>query len=410
MEKSQWKILLNSSFFAWIIFFLSPILSFPFAINGCYRNRKNAYLLFALLMGVCALLLYPPRADSYRHYLQFSDIALMDWGDLLLYLSLKLKPDFLLYILEYYFVSIDLSFGYIRFFLVVIAYVLYLKLYDYFCKSPDFEQVSRKKIFWFVILIVPIATISNGLRYGFAAVLISFFICKRYIFLKKTIWDYLLVVISLCFHFGIILIMPLLVLRSCGFYIKRKVLFILLFIFLFFISNTFALIVSILPLGDLSSILQMYTEGKYADTSYLSGNFFFWLPIIFNNVVQFLIAYLCVKRMPCNKGTSLVYNLFLLWAFVSSFYSVNGRVMFFFSLYGLLFLIAYQKGRMLKNFYLVYTFNIVLSLVIGWRIHTITRWPYLFAPFSVALSKDYDENWIHENIDPISADPYLYSR
>ena len=65
---------------------------------------------------------------------------------------------------------------------------------------------------------------------------------------------------------------------------------------------------------------------------------------------------------------------------------------------------------MLKNFYLVYTFNIVLSLVIGWRIHTITRWPYLFAPFSVALSKDYDENWIHENIDPISADPYLYSR
>ena len=402
--------MLTSSSFAWIVFFLSPILSFPLAINGCYRNRKNAYLLFSLLMGLCALLLYPPRADSYRHYLQFSDIALMDWGDLLLYLSLMLKPDFLLYVLEYYFLSIDLSFGYIRFFLVVIAYLLYLQLYDCFCESQDFGQISRKRIFWFVILIVPIAAISNGLRFGFAAVLISFFICKRYIFLRKSVWDYLLVIISLCFHFGIILIMPLLLLRFCGFYIKNKAIFILSFILLFFISNTFVLIVSILPLGDLSSILQMYTEGKYADSSYLSGNLFFWLPIIFNNAVQFLILYLCVKRMPCTKETSLVYNLFLLWAFVSSFYAVNGRVMLFFSLYGLLFLIAYQKGRMLKKFYLVYAFNIVLSIVIGWRIHTITRWAYLFTPFPIALSKDYDENWVFDNIDPVTADPYIYVR
>lgn len=410
MERSQWKTLFNSSIFAWIVFFLCPILSFPLAINGCYRNRKNSYILLSLLMGLCALLLYPPRADSYRHYLLFNDVELMDWGDLLLYLSLSVKPDFLLYVLEYIFHNIDLTFGYIRFLLVVVAYLLYLKLYDYFCGSSDFEQISRNKIFWFVILVVPIAAISSGLRFGFAAVLISFFICKRYVFNKKSIWDYLYVIVSLCFHFGVILIISLLVLRFLGIYIKKKVLFVLSFSLLFIFSNTFSLLVSMLQLGDLSSLLQMYTEDKYSDSSYLSGNIFFWLPIFLNYGVNFLIMFLFVKRVPCNKSTSLVYNLFLLWAFVSSFFAISGRVMFFFSLYGLLFLIAYQKGRMLKNFYLVYTFNIVLSLVIGWRIHTITRWPYLFAPFSVALSKDYDENWIHENIDPISADPYLYSR
>lgn len=408
MEKSQWKILLNSSYFAWIVFFFCPILSFPLAINGCYRNRKSAYLLFSLLMGLCSLLLYPPRADSYRHYLDFVEVAELSWEELLFYLSFNIKVDFLLYIFEYLIANINLSFGYIRVSLVIIAYLFYFCLYDFFCQSSVGKVVNRRLLFWLVILIVPIAAISSGLRYGFAATLVSFFICKRYLFRKSSVFDFVVLFVAVFFHFGVVMVIPLLLLRTFNAYIKNKVLFITIFVTLCFISNTFSFIVSILPLEELGSYIQNYTEGKYSDSSYLSGNLFFWMPIVCNYIVQFLILFLFIRKVPCNKDTSLVYNLFLLWAFTSSFFAIAGRVMFFFALYGLLFLIPYMNVNTLKRFCVVYAGNIVLGLIIGWRIHTITYWPYLFSPVPISFAKDYEDKWVQENIDPITADPYIY--
>lgn len=63
----------------------------PMVINGCYRRKRNAYVLFALFMGLCSMLLFLPTADAYRHAELFYEMETWNWDELLLYLSFNIK-------------------------------------------------------------------------------------------------------------------------------------------------------------------------------------------------------------------------------------------------------------------------------------------------------------------------------
>lgn len=54
----------------------------------------------------------------------------------------------------------------------------------------------------------------------------------------------------------------------------------------------------------------MYTEGKYSDTSYLSGNVFFWLPIWIGQVASLSLFVFFILYVPINHQSSIMYNLF----------------------------------------------------------------------------------------------------
>lgn len=361
-------------------------------------------------MGLCAILLVPPNADLYRHWKIYETISMMDWGEFLLYMSYNIKIDFLLYFLEFVFTRYEISFGFVRFLLVFIASLLFLRIYDYFIKSEQKESCDRLLVFGFVLLIIPFSALATGLRFTFAAVIVSFYICKRYVFHKKKFFDFLLLILAIYFHFSILMIIMLIIMKILKLYIPRKSFFYFILGVLFIISNSLNLLFSYLPLGDLGNYLLNYIEGEYSDTSYLSGfNIFFWLPVVFGYTVNILFIFLFCKNVPINKDTSIVYNHFLLYAFTSSFFALNGRVQFFFFLYGIIFFIKYvsvSKVKMLFHIYLMYT---IFTVLVGWRMHTITRWYYLFSPLPVALTMDYDDNWIFENIDP-SGSPYIYNR
>lgn len=112
------------------------------------------------------------------------------------------------------------------------------------------------------------------------------------------------------------------------------------------ISSSLPLILQLFPLGEINNYLLMYTEGKYSDTSYLSGNVFFWLPIWIGQVASLSLFVFFILYVPINHQSSIMYNLFLLWAFTSNYSAINGRVQFFFYGVGVFYLLYNAK---LKN-------------------------------------------------------------
>ena len=57
-----------------ILFFMSPLLSFPLIMYYIYLQRKYAYTFLALFLGFVALL-YAPTHDLFRHNLLYYDFA-----------------------------------------------------------------------------------------------------------------------------------------------------------------------------------------------------------------------------------------------------------------------------------------------------------------------------------------------
>ena len=81
--------------------------------------------------------------------------------------------------------------------------------------------------------------------------------------------------------------------------------------------------------------------------------------------------------------------------------------MAYFDYYGIFFLMKYAGMSKLKVLFKTYVFLTLLGFMLEWRKHTITRWYYLFSPYPVALSMDYDDNWVMNNVNP-NGELYIY--
>lgn len=167
------------------------------------------------------------------------------------------------------------------------------------------------------------------MRYGFAATLISLVLCRRYLLNKTGLIDYIIIVVAIFVHFATIFVVPLLVANKLKIFPHTKKL-LDIFVVLFLISSSLPLILQLFPLGEINNYLLMYTEGKYSDTSYLSGNVFFWLPIWIGQVASLSLFVFFILYVPISHQSSIMYNLFLLWAFTSNYSAINGRVQFSF--------------------------------------------------------------------------------
>ena len=145
----------------------------PMVINGCYRRKRNAYVLFALFMGLCSMLLLLPTAAAYRHAELFYEMETWNWDELLLYLSFNIKVDFILFLYEFGIIQLGLTYGFVRFGWVVIAYLIYFYIYDCMLDSPQIKCLNHWKFLWIVFLLNTNEGISSCLRYVYAATLIS---------------------------------------------------------------------------------------------------------------------------------------------------------------------------------------------------------------------------------------------
>lgn len=390
----------NRKFITCVIYFICPVLSLPLLFKECYNNRRYAYWLFAFFMGICSLLLVPPYDDLYRNYKLYTDwIEGVSWSDFILYVSNNVKFDFVVYLLEWIYQRIGLSFGFIRLTLVFISYLLFFYIYDLFCKYKSILSEDRRLYFWMILLIMPFLSISTGLRYGIAACLYSYVICMWFIFNKYSWWHNLLLIIGVCAHFSMLMLIMVLLVSYFMPNNMSKTFFLLVFCLLILCSSLFPLLLGYLPISDsLNEYLLSYTEGRYSDGSYLEGhNIFFWIPYFARYLVVIMFFYVIYKKVPYNKETKIMYVIFFLFAFTVSFHALNKRIDYFFTLLGGLYILKYVGVRKLFfNLLMLYT---IFTILVNWRGYTITRWYYLFSPIPVALTMDYDQKWVDENIN-----------
>lgn len=383
-----------------VIFIICPVFSLPLLLVECYNNKRYAYWLFALFMGICSLILVPPYDDLYRNFKVYTDwIEGSSWSDFILYISLNIKMDFLIYLMEWVYQSLGLSFGLVRLTLIFVSYLLYFYLYDSFCENQYFTLNDRRYCFWMILLIIPFLSISTGLRYGIAACLFSYVFCMWFIFKKYYWWHYFLLIIGICSHFSMLMFVMLLFMSFLMPNKMSKLFFLSVFSVLVVCSNLFSVLLEYLPIpATLNDYLLSYTEGRYSDSNYLNGNnIFFWIPYIARYLIVFMFFYMIYKRVPYNKETKIMYMIFLLFAFTISFHELNARVDYFFTLLGGLYILKYVNiNRLFLRLFIFYT---VFTIFISWRGYTITKWYYLFTPIPIVISMDYDQKWVDENIN-----------
>lgn len=382
------------------LFILSPILSLPLLLKACYDNSKIAYVLLSIFFGLCGMLILPPKGDGYRHFVEFLYIQSLTWEEFCIYIQESIKFDFIIQFLKFVVAHIGLGFGYVKFLVVFISYILYFDLYDSFCVKNQLTSRQSRYCFFVILLSVPCFSIANGLRFGFATVLLSYVLCRWYILNRQEYWTYLLLVISCFVHFASLMLVIVLFLNRIMPNRMGKTCFCLLMIILYFLSENINLLIGMIPLSSaLKSYILEYTEGVWKDGSALSGfNIFFWLPIVFNEYLsKVIILYFILKYIPYDKNSKIIYLFFILWSFTHLFYTINQRISMVILCVGGLFLLNYKIFNI--NFLRWMIFITFFGQVMMWRIYTINRWEYLWGPLPIALTMDYEKEWIDDNVN-----------
>lgn len=167
--------------------------------------------------------------------------------------------------------------------------------------------------------------------------------------------------------------------------------------------------ISILGGNDFQNYLSEYTIGTYSTSEYAIKGLNIWglLKAIAGQYILFIInTYFIIKKFPINKRTGILYLLFFLYLLTFSLSSINGRVMFILNILGIFYILYYSSDY--RKFILQIIIMVtLLNSVLSWRLTSQLRNYYIFYPIPIAISGDYDEQWIltHNDKDGV---PWIY--
>lgn len=400
-HQSQFRFPHISYGLVWLIFFISPILSLPWIIRGCYLNKRPYYIIASLFAGLCGMLLFPPIGDQYQHALTFYSLQGYDWNDYMVKTLLQGRIEVVLNSVMFLFNKIGLPFGYIRLLFSSIICYLFLLLYDSY-SNIEKSQKAKKLIFLTLFLLYPIAGLCSGMRYVFAICLVSYVFGKWQLFHKHSWIDLILIIIAFFTHIGCSIPISIYILSNCLPNRINRGIYILILIISFILSNSAFKILDYIPLSsELNDYVSEYATGKYTSSEYVSqglnflGQFKMYVSVYGSILV---IIYIVLYRYIYNHSTKYLYVLIIGCALTSSMFSVNGRIISVAVLWG---------GLTILRYYTHYRKVLCLSLlsiflfinILNWRQTLSTKYIYLFSPYIVAMNSDYDLNWIQTNVN-----------
>lgn len=391
----------KSFFYLSFIFFICPLLSFPFIIYSVFKRYFIACNFLAVFMGICSIL-WPPTADLYRHNMLYFEFQQMNVNQFFDYI--ETTPDFLYYLLSYFLSKVNANFEVVRFFFVFIAYKMVFRIY-FDCMSRNQNICKYHKTFFLVFyLSVSFFTITQGLRYGMA---MSFFAYGAYFYLSYGKMKWLIFVVLACLiHFSMFPVLAILLLARYGINITAMRILVIIVISVIFLRETaLASLIDLLPTDNLLKVrIGHYVEG------YWSGDFLdefsienkisrflehcamypllltsFWLDDNkYNQFVKLLIVVICICYLI---SFTMFFRISLLFVSVAMY----------------AFTIEFRQNKWNMIVLKILFFSCLLSFFSQMykyrREMTISREYLLALPIPASLINTFDYQWVVNNVD-----------
>lgn len=392
-----------------ILFIICPILSFPLLLYYASERKRWAYTMLAIFMGFCAML-WPPTGDLYRHsmmYFEFKEMNIVQFGDFI-----KLKFDFLLYLVSFVFGKIGIPFEFVRFFFIFIAYKLVFFIFED-CSIRNYKMCQSKRtvflIFFFSVLFF---TIVQGMRYGFASILIAF---GGYQYLVRSKTNGLLYIVASCVtHFSVIPVALIIVIAKFGVKIKRFWIIALSVICLLCLNPiVFQVVLDMLPLDPtLHKVLSAYITGYWGGEFLEDHSLKYQISKYLSHLTMYPLLYFTFRSnytQPFGQFTKLLVVVVAACFAISDTLYFRIALLFIAVGLALFFLDAKQYSRV-KIYILIFCSSLsFLSQIYTFRREaTISREYMLFFPAQFGFSSTFSKQWIEQHVYEDGAGKGLY--
>lgn len=390
----------NLSVVTILLFFLYPFVSLFLIIVEIYNQRRYAYNLLALLMGLLAYL-WVPSGDLYRIRQDFDFLKGSEFMSIFRQISL----DYMYNILLYFFAKIGLDFAHVRLVMATLSYSLYFRIIRETIKDNRYISNSKTLSFltfvvmFFVVRVTGFVTgvrFTVGLTFFLTAVHASF----RGNRTKSTIFYLLAGLMHFSFWVGLFsVIVGKKVLQS-------QIRWFIILLSMFLLSSVIVeKLVLFLPLDEsLKRHLEFYTTGFFALEEYKHKSLAFRISRILGYLTIYpAFIFLFFRRTDFRKYWPYI-GLTVVLAFSTSMNSVFNRYALMASV---LFIVSFLRAYTVRDKVLILGFLLCTSLTFIGSVWTSRRelsygrqQQLLYAPLPLILQSKYSNSWIDENIKP----------
>ncbi|SHF71086.1 EpsG family protein [Bacteroides faecichinchillae] len=381
-----------------VLFFISPLLSFPLIVYYIYLQRKYAYTFLALFLGFIALL-YAPTHDLFRHNLLYYDYV----GEATT--GIVFRQDVLLYTLTAWFAKWNINFEIIRFLFVFLSYQMYFSLFYSIQRKNSYLNNNKKISFLLFLLLlfsIRFFVICCGLRQGLATAFAVFGVYKLLIENRKVGYVFLLLAplthLSLIIAFvGVLIIKYINISFKVGLFLA---------IVLYLLSMTLMNYLSSFLGGDVGKAVEVYTtgywgaDGEAAEQISLKG----MIALYFNQLQMLPLLYFMYKVNENSKYFSFIVFSFIICAVTLPYFAVIDRMIMLFMGISVLFLIYNFNGSRLhlkvsKTALILVASFFFISLYAERYTIRLSREYKLLTPVPYILMNNYSEQWLWNNVN-----------
>lgn len=381
-----------------VLFILCPLLSLPWVIKKSYNGEKYSQLLLSIFIGLVCVLAWPPQADLYRHYITYENLRNKSFDYLLKY---YIRFDLVLPFLQYVAAYMGIPFEIIRIGFISTSYYLMLLIYNKLSIN-----ITRHRFILFLIILysVPFIYILRGLRYGFAMMLMSYFILKRILLGRKSKSDFIFPIISILTHFSSVWLIGIYFVRKIFPNRLPKYFLFIICIGLLSMSIWSSQMIQLLPRDIIGGqIIDLYSTGG-ASKNHLTGlNFWGLLTEYSVSLAIMLFIIICVTKIPYDSKTKILFLIIFLWTFTLSLFEINRRVGIPIYIMGGIYIFQYLK-KYIIFLEILYAILISCSVLVGIsfaRMYLMSNIVYIMFPLPIILLQTYDYEWIKSNVDSL---------
>lgn len=388
-----------STFPVLCVLLLCPLLALPFILSGMYRQKKGAYFLFSLFLGLLSWLQIP-SGDLFRHTLQYYE----EFG----------KPiehifdfstgfhDFIATLAKWILVNNDLSFQYFRLFSMTESFYVLSLIYLWMIKNSPISYTRSQAFirFIFLFLFFEFVQTTSGTRYCFAVY--NYIYGLHLLFdLRKRFLALVFFAFAVCIHDTLLFLIPLSFIIYTGCKSRKR-------------GLTILIVCSILALAVISSLTFLMgrrAEFYFEDGNSLGGNTFQEVTIygfiLFTLSRAFLIPFGYISFKYFNPKAPWV-RMMMVWTILMCVFISNGvmifRIAVFMSAIIPYLVISIERYTVFRrNMFKLLMFCAIMNTIfntVNYRTYIAnSRFEYIATPVPIILGYIYERHWILENID-----------